>query len=176
MLLFFHSGTCAVILFNKWINYTIIIIIKREGRERRWRDGFGPSKNFAWRPLCHISWYMDVHYRLSARGLTYNNNSGQLSIEYLRPDPTSQFSKRIYPTERQLRQHVATQVRRETSPAPPGCTTHCPNPKPDPIPTFTGGVSYVYHDVAKVTPCYNNNNNNNNNTFCRALYFFVNCT
>jgi len=89
-------------------------------------------------------------YRLSARGLTYNNNSGQLSIEYLRPDPTSQFSKRIYPTERQLRQHVATQVRRETSPAPPGCTTHCPNPKPDPIPTFTGGVSYVYHDVAKV--------------------------
>ena len=53
--------------------------------------------------------------RLTARGLSYNNNSGQLSIEYLRPDPTSQFSKRSYPTVRQLRQHVALQVDRQTT-------------------------------------------------------------
>jgi len=54
---------------------------------------------------------------------------------------------------RQLRQHVASQVHRETTPTP-GCewtiSPHCPNPKPDVIPTFTGGLSYVYNDVAKV--------------------------
>ena len=93
--------------------------------------------------------------RLSARGLTYNNNSGQLSIEYLRPDPTSQFSKRVYTRVRQLRQHVASQVRRETGPLY-GCqarlaaAAHCPYPKPDPLPNFTGSLSYVFHDVAKV--------------------------
>ena len=94
---------------------------------------------------------------MSARGLTYNNNSGQLSIEYLRPDPTSQFSKRVYPSVRQLRQHVASQVRRETG-SLYGCqarlaaaaAAHCPYPKPDPLPNFTGSLSYVFHDVAKV--------------------------
>ena len=87
--------------------------------------------------------------RLSVRGLTYNNNSGQLSMEYLRPDPTSQFSKRDYPTDRQLRQHIASEVHRETSPIL-GCTTHCPNPKPEPLPDFIGSVNYVYDIVAKV--------------------------
>ena len=95
--------------------------------------------------------------RLSVRGLTYNNNAGQLAIEYLRPDATSQFSKRTYPTVGQLRQHVASQVHRETTLPSPDCEAlvtarrrHCPNPKPDRIPTFTGAVSYVYNDVAKV--------------------------
>jgi len=104
-----------------------------------------------------------VRDRLTARGLTYNNNSGQLSIEYLRPDPTSQFSKRVYPSVRQLRQHVASQVRRETGPlydceAPLTAADDCPYHKPDPIPSFTGSLSYVFHDVAKVclraTYCY----------------------
>jgi len=101
-----------------------------------------------------------VQHRLTVRGLTYNNNSGQLSIEYLRPDPTSQFSKRVYPTVRQLRQHVASQVRRETGPlcgSPARLTAaaaaECPYPKPDPIPDFTGSLNYVFHDVAKVCVC-----------------------
>jgi len=92
--------------------------------------------------------------RLTARGLTYNNNSGQLSIEYLRPDPTSQFSKRSYPTVRQLRQHVASLVHLETTATSPGCEgvirPNCRRPKPDNIPTFTGSVNYAYNDVAKV--------------------------
>jgi len=113
---------------------------------------FSPSRPQLSRPIL-----IDVGNRLSARGLTYNNNAGQLSIEYLRPDPTSQFSKRSYPSVRQLRQHVASQVHRETTPTP-GCewtiSPHCPNPKPDVIPTFTGGVTYVYNDVAKVCSVY----------------------
>jgi len=93
--------------------------------------------------------------RLSARGLTYNNNSGQLSIEYLRPDPTSQFSKRLYPTVSQLRQHVASQVRLETTrPSHDHCQARvalgCPYPKPDHIPGFIGSLTYVYNDIAKV--------------------------
>ena len=72
---------------------------------------------------------------MSLRGLTYNNNSGQLSIEYLRPDPKSQFSKRDYPTVRQLRHHVAGQVRREA--AAQGR---------DLLPS----IHYVYNDVCKV--------------------------
>ena len=83
----------------------------------------------------------------------YNNNSGQLSIECLRPDPTLQFSKRSYPTVRQLRQHVASQVQLETSPS--HCcdgviAPRCPYPKPDDIPTFVSSLDYVYNDVAKV--------------------------
>jgi len=94
----------------------------------------------------------DVCLRLSARGLTYNNNSGQLSIEYLRPDSKSQFSKRSYPTIDQLRQHVAAQVARETNlPIDPTCSNQCPYPKPDPSPDFTGALVYVYNDIAKVT-------------------------
>ena len=104
---------------------------------------------------------MSLFCRLSVRGLTYNNNAGQLAIEYLRPDATSQFSKRTYPTVGQLRQHVASQVHRETTLPSPDCEAapvtarrrHCPNPKPDHIPTFTGAVSYVYNDVAKVLFC-----------------------
>jgi len=122
---------------------------------------------------------MVTSYRLTARGLTYNNNSGQLSIEYLRPDPTGQFSKRaLQPSSAassHLRRVVAQQVRRETdrrlrqdcssarhvtTAADQSRAAYCPNPKPSQLPDFTGSVDYVYNDVAKVSNATDTSNTN----------------